>query len=97
MIKVVVGHKLKVGADIQPTLMKLRSHAMTYPGFISAENLINVHDNSIVFVLYTWSRIEDWHLWENTTIRKKILEEANALLCEQPRVKIYRVLGSVSF
>ena len=92
MIKVVVGHKLKVDADIQPTLMKLRSHAMTYPGFISAENLISTQDNSIVFVLYTWNKTEDWHLWENTIIRKKILQEAGALLLEPPRVRIYRIM-----
>ncbi len=92
MIAVIVGYKLKTGADIQPILMKLRSHAITYPGFISAENLINVRDNSIIFVLYTWNKIEDWQLWEETNTRKKILQEADALLCEQPRVKAYRVL-----
>jgi len=92
MIKIVVGHKLKAGTDIQPILMKLRSHAMTYPGFISAENLFSIQDNSIVFVLYTWNKIEEWHLWENTTIRKKILEEADTLLLEPPRVRIYRVM-----
>jgi antibiotic biosynthesis monooxygenase (ABM) superfamily enzyme len=92
MIKVVVGYKLKTGADILPILMKLRSHAITYPGFISAENLINVQDYSIIFVLYTWNNIEDWQLWEETNTRKKILQEADALLCEQPRVKAYRVL-----
>ena len=41
MIKVVVGFRLKVGSDIQPTLMKLRSYAITFPGFISAENLVS--------------------------------------------------------
>ena len=92
MIKVVVGYKLKTGADIQPVLMKLRSHAITYPGFISAENLINIQDNSIIFVLYTWNKIEDCKLWEETNTRKKILQEADGLLCEQPRVKAYRVL-----
>jgi len=92
MIKVVVGYKLKAGVDIQPILMKLRSHAITYPGFVSAENLISVQDNSIIFVLYTWEKIEDWRLWENTSIRKRILQEADALSSEQPRVRIYRVL-----
>jgi len=92
VVKVIVGYKLKVDADIQPVLMKLRSHAITYPGFVSAENLIGVQDNSIIFVLYTWDKIEDWQLWENTIIRKKILQEADALLCEQPRVRIYQVI-----
>ena len=92
MIKVVEGYKLKVNADIQPVLMKLRSHAITYPGFISAENLISAQDSSVVFILYTWNKIEDWHLWENTSVRKKILQGAEALLCEQTRVRVYRVM-----
>jgi antibiotic biosynthesis monooxygenase (ABM) superfamily enzyme len=92
MVKVVVGLRLKPGVDIQPILMKLRSHAITYPGFISAENLINTQDSSIIFVLYSWNKVEDWQLWEETRIRKSIIQEADALLYEQPRVRIYRVL-----
>ena len=92
MIKVVVGFKLKKGADIQPILLKLRSHAITYPGFISAENLMNTQDNSIIFVLYTWNKIEDWKLWEEANTRKKILQQADVLLCEPPREKTYRIL-----
>ena len=94
MIKVVVGYRLKPDADIQPILLKLRSHVITYPGFISAENLMNTQDNSIIFVLYTWNKIEDWKLWEETNTRKKILQEAEPILCEQPRVKVYRVLST---
>ena len=47
MIKVVTGHKVKEGADIQPILLKLRSHAMQYPGYVSAENLLGEKDSSI--------------------------------------------------
>ena len=94
MIKVIEGFKLKVDADIQPVLMKLRSHAITYPGFISAENLISTQDRSIVFVIYTWNRVEDWHLWDNTSVRKNILKEAEALLSEQSRVRIYRTMST---
>ena len=97
MVKVITGYRLKVGADIQPILMKLRSHAITFPGFVGAENLVSVQDNSIVFVLYTWGEIEYWQTWENTSIRKRILQEADALLCEQPRVRIYRVMPTTKW
>jgi len=92
MIKVVVGYKIKSGADIKPILLKLRSNAITYPGFINAENLMNIQDSSIVFVLYTWNKIEDWKLWEEANTRKRILQEAESILFEKPRVKVYRVL-----
>ena len=92
MVKVIVGYRLKAGKDIHPMLMKLASHAITYPGFISVEYLMNIQDNSIIFAQYTWNKIEDWQLWENTNIRKKILQEADAILSEPPRVKAYSVL-----
>ena len=37
MIKVIVGYRLKEGADFDPVLRKLRSQAMQFPGFIGAE------------------------------------------------------------
>ena len=91
MIKVIVGYRLKPGADIHPVLTKLRSYAITFPGFISAENLVSAQDSSIVAILYTWDRIENWKTWENTKIRKQILNETEELLLEQPRITIYRV------
>jgi len=97
MIKVVVGFKLKVGANIQPILMKLRSYAITFPGFMSAENLVSVEDNSLVAIIYTWDNIGDWQIWENTKIRQKILKEADALLREQPRITIYNMVPTTGW
>lgn len=92
LIRIVVGYKLKGEADIQPVLLKLRSHAITYPGFIDVEYLMNVQDRSIIVELYTWNKLEDWQLWDNTNTRKKILQEADTLLSEPPRVTRYAVL-----
>jgi len=91
MIKVIDGYRLKVGVDIQPALLKLRSYAMTFPGFVGAENLINVQDNTIVAMVSTWESVERWKTWEETKIRKQILKETESLLREQPRFTIYRV------
>ncbi len=92
MIKVIVGYRLKVDVNIQPILMKLRSYAMTFPGFLSAENLVSVQDNTIIAIMYAWENIENWKAWENTKIRKQILQEAEKLFKEQPRITIYRVM-----
>jgi len=95
MIKVIVGYKLKKGADIQPILLKLRSHAMTYPGFVGAENLLSGKDSSIVAMVSTWERIENWKVWEISKIRQDILREAETLLVEEPRVIVYRIMPTV--
>ena len=92
MIRVIIGYKIKKNADTQPILNKLRAHAMTYPGFIGAENLQNVKDSSIVAMFQTWDRLEDWLAWEPSIIRKAILDEAKPILHEDPRVTIFRVI-----
>jgi antibiotic biosynthesis monooxygenase (ABM) superfamily enzyme len=92
MIRVIIGYKTKKNADIQPILIKLRAHAMTYPGFIGDENLQNVKDSGIVAMIQTWDRMEDWLAWEPSIIRKAILDEAKPILQEDLRVTIYRVI-----
>ncbi len=92
MIAGVVGYKLKTGANIQPVLMKLNSHAMTYLGFVKAEHFISVKDVTIAAIISTWEKPEDWHIWENSSIRKEILQQADVRLLEEPRVTVYRVM-----
>ena len=92
MIKVIAGHKVKKDADIQPTLFKLRSHAMQYPGYVGAENLLGEGDTSIVVLVTTWERIDDWRVWGKSKIKEGIYRQAEALLEEEPKVTIYRVV-----
>jgi len=92
MIKVIIGYKLKEGADIQPILLKLRSHAMQYPGFIGAENLLSKKDSSIVATISTWEKVEDWRIWEKSKIRQELIRQAERLLVEEPKVTIYRTM-----
>jgi heme-degrading monooxygenase HmoA len=92
MIKVIEGYELKQGADIQPLFLKLRSYAMTFLGFISAEHIRSVKGSSISALLYNWKGLEDWEAWESSKLRQQILQEAEALLISEPRVTIYEVM-----
>ncbi len=92
MIKVINGYKLKKGADIQPVLRKLRSHAISYLGYVGAENLVNDKDPSIVAIISTWESVEHWRAWQESKMRKEIMREAEPLLEEELRVSIYRVI-----
>ena len=94
MIKVIIGYKVKKSADIQPVLLKLRSNAITFPGFIGAENLQNEKDGSIIAVVQTWDRTEDWTAWELSKISQSILAEAKPLLQEAPRTTVYRIVAT---
>jgi len=95
MIKVIVGYKVKIREDMEPILMKLRSHAMTYPGFVGEEILINEKNIYIVAVVSTWVKAEDWRAWEKSTVRQKLLRQAEALLVDEPRVTVWRVMPTV--
>jgi antibiotic biosynthesis monooxygenase (ABM) superfamily enzyme len=95
MIKVIAGYKLKDVSDvskIKSMVLKLRSSAMTYDGFVKSETLLGDPDSSIVAVETTWDNIQNWREWEGSAIRKAILQEVQSLLAEETRVTIYRIM-----
>ena len=92
MIKVIRGYKMKKRADIQPMLLKLRSHALTYPGFVGGENLVSEQNSRIVAMLSTWENAEQWRLWEKSTMVQEILIGINSLIIGKPRVTVYKIM-----
>ena len=92
MIKVIEGLKVKPGANIQPLFLKFRGNAMQYPGFIGAENLVGKTDASIVLFVSTWNAVENWRLWEESSMRKGLYQEAEELVADEPKVNIYRLV-----
>lgn len=92
MIKIIEGYELKKGADIQPVFLKLRSYAMTFPGFISAEHIRSVKGTPIAALLYNWKTRVDWEAWESSKLRQQILQESESLLASEPRITIYAVV-----
>jgi antibiotic biosynthesis monooxygenase (ABM) superfamily enzyme len=92
MVKVIVGYRVKEGADVLPMLIKLRSHAMTYAGYVGAENLMNNRDVSIVAIITTWEGVEYFRDWEKSKSRLAIIKEFQDCLAEEPKVTIYRII-----
>jgi len=92
MIMVIEGYELRPGADIQGLFMKLRSYAMTFPGFISVEHIQSVHGTPIAALLYNWEKIENWEAWKSSRLREKIVEESRTLFASDPRITIYEVV-----
>ena len=92
MIKVIEGYELKKGADIQSLFLKLRSYAMTFPGFISAEHIRSVKGTSIAALLYNWEKPENWEAWEGSKLRQQVIQEVEAFFVSNPRVTVYEVM-----
>ncbi len=92
MIKVIVGYEMKEGADMQSILLKLRSYALTFPGFVSAEHVRSVKNPSVVALLYNWEAIENWEAWESSRISRQLMKEAEEFLAAEPRITAYTVM-----
>ena len=97
MIKGVVGYKVMIYRDLEPILMKLRSHAMQYPGFLSAESLVSEVDSSVVVMMSTWETIEHWRIWMKSRITQDLLRQSESFLKEKPRITAYRIVPTVEW
>ena len=92
MIKVIEGHKGKPGENMQSLFLKFRTNAMQYPGFMSAENLVSQRDGSIVLFISTWDTVENWRLWEKSSVRTKLYQEADELSVDEAKVSIFMLV-----
>ena len=92
MIKVIEGYNGKPSANMQSLFMEFRANVMQYPGFMSAENLVSQRDGSIVLFVSTWDTVENWRLWEKSSVRTKLYQEAEELIEDEPRVSIFRLV-----
>jgi len=97
MIKVIMGYRVKKGRDVRPLLLKLRMDAMQYPGFVGAENLTNRRDSSIVLVISTWERPENWIAWEKSKVRAELIKEIDLLVEDKTRVELYDIIPTTKW
>jgi len=94
MIKVISGYRVKKGTDIRPLLLKLRMDAMQYPGFVGAENMASRRDSSIILVISTWERPENWAAWDQSKLRAQLLEELEPMVEDKTRVELYDIIST---
>ena len=92
MVKGIIGYRVLIYKDLEPILMQLRSHAMQYPGFLSAENLVSQEDLSVVVMLSTWETIENWRMWVESKRTRDLLKQAKAIVLEAARITTYRTM-----
>jgi heme-degrading monooxygenase HmoA len=59
------------------------------------ENLVSEENASVVAMVSTWESLEDWKSWAQSTITQELLQQAETLLMEEPRVTTYRMMPAV--
>jgi len=92
MIKGIVGYRVRKDTDLEPILLKLKSHAAQYQGFKGMENLVSEQNASVLAIVSTWENTEDWKSWAQSTITQELFRQAEMLLTEEPRVTTYRMM-----
>jgi len=97
MIKGIIGYKVLSYKDVEPVLMQLRSHAIQYPGFVSAENLVSEEDFSVVIMISTWETIENWRTWVESRRTQDLFRQAKAVVMEAARITTYRTMPTVEW
>jgi len=97
MIKGIIGFKVLSYKDVEPILMQLRSHAMQYPGYVGAENLVSEKDFSVVIMISTWETIETWRSWSESRITKDLLRQAKEVAVGTARLTAYRTMPTVEW
>ena len=95
MIKGIIGYKVLSYRDVEPVLIKLRSHAMQYPGFVSAENLVSAEDLSVVMMITTWQTMETWRTWTESKITKDLLQQAREVAAGAARLTAYTIMPTI--
>ncbi len=93
-IEVQIRRVTKAGVDAKsllPYIIKLRSHAVAQPGYISGETLFNLEQPDECLVVSRWTTLEHWQEWNRTSTRIKIDESFQELLDKETEYKIYGV------
>jgi heme-degrading monooxygenase HmoA len=97
MIKGIIGFKALSCKDLEPILMQLRSHAMQYPGFVGAENLVSEENFSVVVMISTWETMENWRTWVESRGTRDLLRQARAVVMKEARITAYRTMPTVGW
>lgn len=92
MVKGIVGCRVRQDTDLEPILLRIKSHAAQYPGFKGMENLISEDNASVVALVTTWDSLEAWKAWAQSAITQELLRQVEPLLMEEPRLTTYRMM-----
>lgn len=65
---------------------------MTFQGFLGIESLESEEGGSIVVLLFNWKSMDDWNAWKASHTQQYILEEAQEMLIDQPKMTVYKVV-----
>ncbi len=67
----------------------MRSLAMSQPGYVSGETLMNADDPEEYIVISTWSNEDNWNEWLKNEVRMDIQDRIDQLLGRRTMYQVY--------
>ena len=77
--------------ELTRLLNKLRSLALSQPGYLSGETFNRIDMKNECLVIGTWRSLEDWNNWVNNPQRIEVQAEIDKLLGEETEYAMYSV------
>lgn len=77
MIRVLIERHIaeSLEAAYEERSRKVLQHAVSAPGFVSGETLMDLHDPNHRFTLANWRSEADWQRWLQSEERKELMAE----------------------
>ena len=74
LAKILIKRQFKSGneKEILALLNKLRSFAMSLPGYVSGLTMTAPDDPGNMMVISTWQSLDSWHSWKENIERKNL-------------------------
>ncbi len=90
-VKVLIKRRVPAAKAKQmiPLFRKMRALAAEQPGYISGETMRNLDDPEEFLVISTWRASEDWKRWLESSERRGVQEQVDALLGGKTEYAIY--------
>jgi heme-degrading monooxygenase HmoA len=90
-VKILIKRTVTKSAEEELTILfhKMRSVCLQQPGYISGQTLKRLDKPGERVVISVWRSIEDWENWFNSSQRREIQLQIDALLGEETTYAIF--------
>ncbi|MGM0569572.1 antibiotic biosynthesis monooxygenase family protein [Marinobacter sp.] len=67
---------------------KILQSAVSAPGFVSGETLVNAHDPNHRITLANWRSEADWDRWYHSEARQELLSDVKPMMDQDEKITI---------
>jgi len=94
MAKILIRRNIPLDSQdhVMDLLNRMRSIAVTRPGYIHGESLKRLDMPGEILVISSWQSVRDWENWVSNPERLEIQEKIDFLLGEETQYEVYEYI-----